>query len=464
MVALPEVHLSYPPYGSYPHHHYHYRHHHEYPPFENYEPTAPTQTTTVGSVPAVSPASASNEGHVAATFHQPRLKPPPVSSNSQTQSPPTLCTEGTPTSSSSPTDLPVEAPKPPRSAFICFRDSKQPEIWKEYGISEDNDDTLKIYASEWRKLSEKDRAHWDEVARNDKVRFVREKAAYKGPFNIPKRRAKKNPLAPKRPMSAFLKYSQSRRGMVKEDNPDMSNTDVSRLLGEMWRNASDKEKAPYREQEEKERAAYNATIKKWKADFAKQEAAERKTTRNQPKKSKKKETSTGLTPALMEPPVIGAPHFNVPMLGNLDHLYKDPILEDPNVTSSNKRTASAFRSSPHYAYSHHHQHQGYRSSPYRHHHSSSYFYDGYQMPTWALLPLQDSMDQGDETTNDDSKNNSNNQSDPLPVVPTRMPAPSHDEFNALGSGSAPSGSSGGQYTYRSNYFHDYMNMPPYYNI
>jgi hypothetical protein len=74
------------------------------------------------------------------------------------------------------------------------------------------------------------------------------------------------------------------------------------------------------------------------------------------------------------------------------------------------------------------------------------------------------MDQGDETTNDDSKNNSNNQSDPLPVVPTRMPAPSHDEFNALGSGSAPSGSSGGQYTYRSNYFHDYMNMPPYYNI
>ena len=51
--------------------------------------------------------------------------------------------------------------------------------------------------------------------------FVREKEQYKGEWSIPKRRAKKHPGAPKRPMSAFLKYSQSRRGKVKEDNPDM---------------------------------------------------------------------------------------------------------------------------------------------------------------------------------------------------------------------------------------------------
>jgi hypothetical protein len=76
-------------------------------------------------------------------------------------------------------------------------------------------------------------------------------------------------------MSAFLKYSQMRRGIVKEKNPDMSNTDVSRLLGEMWRNASPTEKAPYVEQEEGERAAYKQEIKRWREGQAKADVASR---------------------------------------------------------------------------------------------------------------------------------------------------------------------------------------------
>ncbi len=76
-------------------------------------------------------------------------------------------------------------------------------------------------------------------------------------------------------MSAFLKYSQVRRKQVKEDNPDMNNTDVSRLLGEMWRNASPKERTPYVEQEEKERAIYKKDIARFRADQAKLDAASR---------------------------------------------------------------------------------------------------------------------------------------------------------------------------------------------
>lgn len=123
-------------------------------------------------------------------------------------------------------------------------------------------------ADAWRSLSESERHYWTEQERNDKLRFVQEKEQHQGPWEQPKRRAKKNPLAPKRPMSAFLKYSKTRRREVKEDNPDMSNTDISRLLGEMWRNASPEERRPYREQEEKERAVYKAEIAKWRADQA----------------------------------------------------------------------------------------------------------------------------------------------------------------------------------------------------
>ena len=89
-------------------------------------------------------------------------------------------------------------------------------------------DIIKAIAQEWRSLPPEEKCFWDEEARNDKLRYVREKSSFTGQWNIPKRRAKKNPLAPKRPMSAFLKYSQTRRKLVKKENPDMSNTDVSR--------------------------------------------------------------------------------------------------------------------------------------------------------------------------------------------------------------------------------------------
>jgi len=158
---------------------------------------------------------------------------------------------------------------------MCFSDVKKEEIIRKHGLRRGHQDILNLVADDWKKLSDKDRAYWDEQSRNDKVRYVREKAAWKGPSLIPKRRAKKNPLAPKRPMSAFLKFSQTRRTKVKNENPDMSNTDVSRLLGEMWRNATAKEKNPYREQEKFERAIYNAEIKKFKAEQTRLDAESR---------------------------------------------------------------------------------------------------------------------------------------------------------------------------------------------
>lgn len=92
---------------------------------------------------------------------------------------------------------------------------------------------------------------------------------------IPKRRAKKHPLAPKRPMSAFLKFSQNRRQRVKRENPELKNTDVSVLLGAMWRAASEKEKAPFQEQEMRERVIYKENIKKFKDDLTRVDAATR---------------------------------------------------------------------------------------------------------------------------------------------------------------------------------------------
>ena len=133
-------------------------------------------------------------------------------------------------------------------------------------------DNIRKLAEEWKKLPRDERLIWEEEARKDKIRFAEEKASYHGNWDLPKRRAKKHPLAPKRPMSAFLKFSQTRRKVVKSQNPYMSNTDVSRLLGEMWRNASPSEKNPYIDEELRERSIYKAEIAKFRSEQAKREA------------------------------------------------------------------------------------------------------------------------------------------------------------------------------------------------
>jgi len=67
-------------------------------------------------------------------------------------------------------DSKQEPPKPPRSAFMCFTDAKKKELLERDGLPQNKKEVLNLVASEWRKLSDGDRAFWDEEARNDKVR------------------------------------------------------------------------------------------------------------------------------------------------------------------------------------------------------------------------------------------------------------------------------------------------------
>lgn len=58
---------------------------------------------------------------------------------------------------------------------------------------------------------------------------------YDGPLKVPNKRAKKDPLAPKRAMSAFLHFSQSMRPRLRETYPEAKNMDMSKMLGQVRR-------------------------------------------------------------------------------------------------------------------------------------------------------------------------------------------------------------------------------------
>jgi transcription factor SOX7/8/10/18 (SOX group E/F) len=66
-----------------------------------------------------------------------------------------------------------------------------------------------------------------------------------------------------RPPNAFILYSQSMRSAVRQENPTLSNIEVSRLLGKMWKEVSPDIKLRFKEQA----AAGQAEFKEQHPDY-----------------------------------------------------------------------------------------------------------------------------------------------------------------------------------------------------
>mmetsp|Transcript_13869 Transcript_13869/g.15639 ORF Transcript_13869/g.15639 Transcript_13869/m.15639 type:complete len:400 (+) Transcript_13869:148-1347(+) len=179
------------------------------------------------------------------------------------------------------------APKRFKSSYIMFFMAKQQEIKSELGASASVGAISKRSSEKWKSLSAEDRAYWDAKAEADKERYNIEKEKYTGPWQIPNVRRKKNPDAPKRPMSAFLYFSQDKRRMIKAANPDMRNTEVSRVLGDMWKKVKQEERDPHIQREADERAKYKIATAKWKEE----EAAREKERMNKPVELKKEDVA-----------------------------------------------------------------------------------------------------------------------------------------------------------------------------
>jgi len=66
---------------------------------------------------------------------------------------------------------------------------------------------------------------------------------------------------PKRPLSAYFLFTGEKRAEVKSKHPELSNTDIVKKLGEMWRGLSPAEKKPFEDSAAKAKAEYDAKYK-----------------------------------------------------------------------------------------------------------------------------------------------------------------------------------------------------------
>ena len=77
---------------------------------------------------------------------------------------------------------------------------------------------------------------------------------------------KKKKSGPKRATTAFFYYVADIRPSVKEKNPGLPVSQLSKIHGEMWRSLSDEDKAPYMKKNEKDKERYQKEKDEMKAN------------------------------------------------------------------------------------------------------------------------------------------------------------------------------------------------------
>merc|ERR1719295_1943439 len=70
--------------------------------------------------------------------------------------------------------------------------------------------------------------------------------------------------APKRPATAYFMWMSDNRDAVKKKNPDAPITEMSKILGDMWKELSDASKKKYQDKATAAKAKYDKALEKYK--------------------------------------------------------------------------------------------------------------------------------------------------------------------------------------------------------
>lgn len=86
-------------------------------------------------------------------------------------------------------------------------------------------------------------------------------------MEIPKKKVKRerDPNAPVRPLSVYMRYNAVEREKIIAETPDLKTKvkDVAKLLGQRWKGFSDEQKRPYQESYDKEKKVYDIAYEKY---------------------------------------------------------------------------------------------------------------------------------------------------------------------------------------------------------
>jgi structure-specific recognition protein 1 len=164
-----------------------------------------------------------------------------------------------------------KAPKKAMSAYMLYAGAARSKV-----VAENPDASFggitQIIAADFKKLSPEERTKWDEKANDDKQRYQDQMEDYSAPEdnndsdggNKAKKKAKKDPNAPKRAMTAYFFFMNESRDRIKKENPEASFSEIAKIAGTEWRSMSNKDKAKYEAMATKDKSRYSKEMTEYK--------------------------------------------------------------------------------------------------------------------------------------------------------------------------------------------------------
>jgi structure-specific recognition protein 1 len=172
------------------------------------------------------------------------------------------------------------APKNAKSSFMFFSVAKRAAV-KDANPDATFGDIGKLVGVAWKELSDADKAKWDQKAREDKDRYKKEMDGYSAPSDDDddddddsdsgkakgkpkaKPKAKKDPNEPKKPMNAYMLFSNSVRAKVREENPGLSLGEVAKEMGSRYKAMSADEMAGWQAKADAAKEVYKKEMAKY---------------------------------------------------------------------------------------------------------------------------------------------------------------------------------------------------------
>ena len=114
-------------------------------------------------------------------------------------------------------------------------------------------------------MTDKEKKRFADMAEKDKQRYDREMSSY-----VPaageggRKKRKKDPNAPKRPLSAFFLYCADERAAIKAVHPTHSVGEVAKELGEKWNKVTPEVKAKYEAKAQLDKSRYEKAMAEYK--------------------------------------------------------------------------------------------------------------------------------------------------------------------------------------------------------